>query len=157
VSNVQRRVFLKAALAGSALGVAWSTGILVPTVGWAAWPEGAFNASTLKDALAGLHGSEAAEPSDQIKLEVPEIAENGAVVPVSVRTTLAEVESIDIVIDKNRRPLGANFVLSPRVRPFVSARVKVAESGTITALVKAGGKLYSATKEVKVTVGGCGG
>jgi sulfur-oxidizing protein SoxY len=157
MSDMQRRVLLKAALAGGALGAAVSAGLLVPTAVLAAWPKRAFSAKTLKDALLDLHGTDATSPSDQIELKVPAIAENGAVVPVTVTTTLANVEFIDIVINKNGRPLGANFVLSPRVNPSVATRVKVAESGTVTALVKADGKLYSATKDLKVTIGGCGG
>lgn len=157
MSDMKRRVFLKASLATGAVGIAVGAGLLTPRAVLAAWPKSAFGAKSVKEALMGLHKTEAAAESGEIKLKAPDIAENGAVVPVTVATTLANVESIDVVIEKNARPLGANFVLTPAAKSTVSTRIKVAESGKVMAWVKADGKLYSAAKDVKVTIGGCGG
>ena len=88
---------------------------------------------------------------------VPDIAENGAVVPVTVSTDMADVESISVVVDNNPTPLAASFEMSSRTPPSVSVRIKMGQSSNVQAVVKAGGKLYSTSKEVKVTIGGCGG
>lgn len=157
MSDMKRRVLLKATLASGVIGVAVGAGLLTPRTVLAAWPKTAFNAKSVKEALMNLHKTEAAAESGDIQLKAPDIAENGAVVPVTVATTLSNVESIDIVIEKNGRPLGAHFMLTPAAEGTVSTRVKVAESGKVMTWVKSGGKLYTASKDVKVTIGGCGG
>jgi len=90
-------------------------------------------------------------------MKIPDIAENGAVVPVTVSTDLADVESISVVVDNNPTPLAASFDLNPKMVPVVSVRIKMGQSSNVRAIVKAGGNLYSTSKEVKVTIGGCGG
>jgi len=90
-------------------------------------------------------------------MKIPDIAENGAVVPVTVSTELENVESISIVVDNNPTPLAASFDMSPSMLATVSVRIKMGQSSDVRAIVKADGKLYSTTKEVKVTIGGCGG
>jgi sulfur-oxidizing protein SoxY len=157
MSDVRRRLLLKATLAGGAIGAAVGAGLLRPRVVFAAWPEQAFQAKSVSDALKGLYESDALVESADIKLKVPDIAENGAVVPVEVSTSLTDVKSIGIVIEKNGRPLAADFQPTARFAGKVSTRVKVAESSKLVAVVDSGGKLYSAAKEVKVTIGGCGG
>jgi len=101
-------------------------------------------------------GGDSPEAGD-IKIKAPDIAENGAVVPVTVSTGLENVESISILAAKNGNPLIASFNLGEGAEPFVSTRIKMGATADVIALVKAGGKLYSAKKEVKVTIGGCGG
>jgi len=158
MSDVNRRLLLKATLAGGVIGVAAGAGLLRPRVVLAAaWPAQAFQAKSVSDALKGLYERDALVESADIKLKAPDIAENGAVVPVEVSTALPEVSSIGIVIEKNGRPLAADFQLTPRATGKVSTRVKVAESSKVLAVVESKGKLYSAAKEVKVTIGGCGG
>ncbi|HEX9472204.1 MAG TPA: thiosulfate oxidation carrier protein SoxY, partial [Bradyrhizobium sp.] len=98
-----------------------------------------------------------AEPSDKVKLDAPEIAENGAVVPISVSTSLADVTSISILVADNPNALGASYKIPAGTMPSVANRLKMAKTTNVIAVVEAGGKLYSTTKEVKVTVGGCGG
>jgi sulfur-oxidizing protein SoxY len=88
---------------------------------------------------------------------VPEIAENGAVVPVTVSTTLADVESISIVVKNNPRPLVASFEIPAGTLPDVSSRIKMGETSDVTAVVKTADGLYSTSRQVKVTIGGCGG
>jgi sulfur-oxidizing protein SoxY len=123
----------------------------------AAWPEAAFKSSDASSAMTELFGAQQPTPSDQITLDVPTIAENGAVVPVEVSTTLEGVESISIVVDNNPRPLAAMFELAPEVVPAVESRIKMGQTSNVTAVVKTGEGLFSVTKEVKVTIGGCGG
>ena len=120
------------------------------------YPEDAFKQKGEADAIKSLYGK-TAEPSDKIKLDAPEIAENGAVVPISLTTTLADVTSISFLVSENPNALAASYKILPGTMPAVSNRLKMAKTSQVIALVEAGGKLYSATKEVKVTVGGCGG
>jgi sulfur-oxidizing protein SoxY len=120
------------------------------------WPEDAFTQKDAAAAIKSLYGR-TAEPSDKVKLDAPEIAENGGVVPISVATTLTDVTSISIVIAANPNALAASYIFPPGTIPAVANRLKMAMTSNVTAIVEAGGKLYSATKEVKVTVGGCGG
>jgi len=157
MSDVKRRLLLKATLAGGVIGVAVGAGLLRPRVVLAAWPEQAFQAKSVSDALQGLYESDALVESADIKLKAPDIAENGAVVPVEVSTSLDDVRSIGIVIEKNGRPLAANFKPADGFAGKVATRVKVAESSRVLAVVESGDKLYSTAKEVKVTIGGCGG
>lgn len=154
---MKRRVFLKSTLAGSAVAVAVGAGLVTPRHVLAAWPKSAFEAKSIEDAAKGLYGSELTEASADIKVKAPDIAENGAVVPVSVTTSISGVESISIIAAKNNTPLVANFNLASSAEGYVSTRIKMAKSADVVAMVKAGGKVYSARKSVKVTIGGCGG
>jgi sulfur-oxidizing protein SoxY len=120
------------------------------------YPEDAFKAKSDADAIKSLYGK-TAEPSDKVKLDAPEIAENGSVVPISVTTTLADVTSISFLVSENPNALAASYKIPAGTLPGVANRLKMAKTSNVTAIVEAGGKLYSATKEVKVTVGGCGG
>ena len=120
------------------------------------YPEDAFKQKSDADAIKSLYGR-TAEPSDKVKLDAPEIAENGAVVPISVSSTLADVTSISFLVAENPNALAASYRIPPGTLPSVANRLKMAKTSNVIAIVEAGGKLYSATKEVKVTVGGCGG
>jgi sulfur-oxidizing protein SoxY len=120
------------------------------------WPEEAFKQKGEAEAIKALYGK-TAEPSDKVKLDAPEIAENGAVVPISVTTTLADVTSISFLVADNPNALAASYIIPAGTMPTVANRIKMAKTSKVTAIIEAGGKLYSATKEVKVTVGGCGG
>ena len=120
------------------------------------YPEDAFKQKGAADAIKSLYGR-TAEPSDKIKLDAPEIAENGAVVPISVSTTLTEVTSISFLASENPNALAAVYRIPPGTLPSVANRLKMAKTSNVIVIVEAGGKLYSAIKEVKVTVGGCGG
>jgi sulfur-oxidizing protein SoxY len=102
-------------------------------------------------------GTDATSPTGAIKIKAPDIAENGAVVPVSVSADMGDVESITIVTEKNQNPLTASFALSAAAIPDISTRIKMGKTSNVMAIVKSGGKLYSTGKEVKVTIGGCGG
>lgn len=120
------------------------------------YPEEAFKQKSEADAIKALYGK-TAEPSDKVKLDAPEIAENGGVVPVSVTTTLDKVTSISFLVAENPFALAASYKFADGTIPGVANRLKMAKTTKLVAIVEADGKLYSATKEVKVTVGGCGG
>jgi sulfur-oxidizing protein SoxY len=151
-----RRLVLQGAGAVALFGL----GTLAVTPALAAandkYPEDAFKQKGDADAIKALYGK-TAETSDKIKLDAPEIAENGAVVPIAATTTLADVTSIAFFVNENPNSLAASYVIPAGTMPAVSNRLKMAKTTSVTAIVEAGGKLYSATKEVKVTVGGCGG
>ncbi len=154
---MQRRTFLKGSLAGTAVAVAVGAGLLTPRAVLAAWPKSAFEAKKIDDALAELFGAADNTPSDKITIKAPDIAENGAVVPVSVNASLDGVDSIAILAAKNAQPLASSFALAGGALPQVSTRIKMGKTSDVIAVVKAGGKVYSARKNVKVTIGGCGG
>ena len=149
--DVGRRLLLKGGVALAALAA------LPRTLLAAMWPEEAFAATEADAAMSTLFGTNQATASDQITLKVPEIAENGAVVPVTISTTLADVESISIVVKNNPRPLVASFEIPAGTLPNVSSRIKMGETSDVTAVVKTADGLYSTSRQVKVTIGGCGG
>lgn len=155
--NMKRRVFLKGSLASGMVAVAVGAGLLNPRQVLAAWPKDAFEAKNVNDAMSGMFGTDLAPASDAIKLDAPDIAENGAVVPVKVTVEMANVESITIIAENNQTPLIASFNLAASTQGFISTRIKMGKTSNVIAVVKAGGKVYSARKEVKVTIGGCGG
>lgn len=154
--NMKRRTFLKGTVAGSAVAAAVGAGLLSPRQVLAAWPKESFEAESVQNALKNLYGSELTEASDKIEIKAPDIAENGAVVPVTVSTSL-NADAISIVAEGNPTPLAANFQLASNAQGFVSTRIKMGKTSNVIAVVKSGDKLYSARKEVKVTIGGCGG
>lgn len=156
-TNIKRRVFLKGSVAAGALGAAVGTGLLTPQAVLAAtWPKEAFGAKKIDEAIGALMGSPTTEATDKIEIKAPDIAENGAVVPVTVSTDMA-AESIAIIAEQNPAPLAAVFNLGPGALGDVSTRIKMGKTGDVVAVVKAGGKLYANRKGVKVTIGGCGG
>ncbi len=149
-----RRVFLKGSLAASAVGIAVGAGLLTPRAVFAAWPEAAFKAGSVADALTAIMGGTATESAD-ITVKAPDIAENGAVVPVTVEGKAA-AEAVAILVEGNDHPLVTNYVLTGAA-PYLSTRIKMGKTSNVIGVMKVGGKLLSAKKEVKVTIGGCGG
>ena len=118
-------------------------------------PQPAFEAKTIDKVFAAM-GSPP-EDSDLIELETPDIAENGAVVPVEVTSGIPGTSRIYLAIEMNPNPLAAAFAIPEGTEPYVATRVKVAQTCMIYAIVEADGKLYKAGRETKVTLGGCGG
>lgn len=155
--NSKRRTLLKGTLAAGAVGVAASAGLLAPRTVLAAWPKSAFSAKGVDTSLSALYGSGNATDSKDIKIKAPDIAENGAVVPVTISSTIANAESISIFVAKNPSPLTSYYVLGAGTLAYVGTRIKMGKTSDVVAVIKAGGKLYTAKKEVKVTIGGCGG
>jgi sulfur-oxidizing protein SoxY len=156
-NEMKRRIFLKRSLAAGSVGFAAATGLLVPQQVLAAWNKAAFESKEIPDALNALLGSSEMSESGDIKIKAPDIAENGAVVPITVDTSIEGVESIAVIASNNPVPLVANFIMGKGATGFISTRIKMGKTGDVIGVVKAGGKLYSAKKEVKVTIGGCGG
>jgi|SRR6516165_9777523 sulfur-oxidizing protein SoxY len=153
-----RRTFLR-----SSGGVTLLT--LLTVAGWLdaeealaqTWNKAAFDTHSLGDTLHALGGGEPVQSRDIEFVQTPEIAENGAVVPVGVASKIPKTESIAILIEKNPNMLAAVFDVPVGTEPVISTRVKMAQTSNIYALVKADGRYYVAAKEVKVTLGGCGG
>ena len=154
-TDMKRRLFLKASLVSGTLGMVVGAGLLTPRVVLAAWNSAAFKAETVDVAIKEGMGSAAMTDSAEVKLDAPDNPENGAAVPVKITTTLSGVQSIALLVEKNAKPLCGIFHLGKRMKPEISIRVKVGESADIIAVVKAGDKLYSTRKAVKVTIGGC--
>ncbi|MGC9385993.1 MAG: thiosulfate oxidation carrier protein SoxY [Hydrogenovibrio sp.] len=155
---MKRRSFLKGTLATGAAAVAVNAGLLTPSTVLAAWNKKAFEAKTTDDALNAVYGTASAASSGDIQLGAPAIAENGAVTPIKVDATkMTGVESISILASKNPMPMVCEYNFSGPAMGFVSTRIKMGETQNVIAIVKAGGKLYKAEQEVKVTIGGCGG
>lgn len=136
--------------------LAFSASLAFPRILFAARPDKAFESTDADAVYAELFG-DTPTASDRVAMKIPDIAENGAVVPVTVSTDIENVESISVVVLNNPTPLAAAFNLGPRSQPKVSVRIKMGQSSIVRAIVKADGKLYSTEKEVKVTIGGCGG
>jgi sulfur-oxidizing protein SoxY len=153
-----RRLILQGAVSVALVGLGDLPFGLAPALAAAndKYPEDAFKQKSDADAIKSLY-DKTAEPSDKVKLDAPEIAENGAVVPISVSSTLPDVTSISILVAENPNALAASYKIPAGTLPSVANRLKMAKTTNVIAIVEAGGKLYSATKEVKVTVGGCGG
>ena len=156
-SALSRRVILRGVASVALLGLGGALGV-APALAAAndKYPEDAFKQKSADDAIKLLYGK-SAEKSDKIKLDAPEIAENGAVVPIAVSSTLSDVTAIAILVAENPNALIAAYKIPAGTMPSVANRIKMAKTSNVIVVVEAGGKLYSATKEVKVTVGGCGG
>jgi sulfur-oxidizing protein SoxY len=151
-----RRQALTSVVSATTLVALWSAGI-IPKLSQAAWPGEAFQATDLQAAESLLFGQVAVEETDQIEITTPDIAENGRVVPVEVVIALPEPSTLTLLSDGNPSPLLARAHFTPGVEPRLAIRVKLGESSNLIALVEAGGKLYSQSRAVKVTAGGCGG
>ena len=139
-----------------ALVAAFVLGLARPLAALAAWNKEAFGAKTPADALKSL-GVPNAAPSGDLHIEAPQIAENGAVVPIEITSAVPGTTALIVVIEKNPFPLAARFDFKEGALPFVKVNVKMGETSDIRVLAEAAGRYYSATKEVKVTIGGCGG
>ena len=156
MTPMNRRTFLKGTVAGSVVAVAAAAGLLQPTrVLAAAWPANAFDAKSIDDAVKALYGTAGGTDSKAITIKAPPQAENGAVVPITVSTTLP-AEAIAILVQANERPLVANVTLTGAAGYF-AARMKMGKTSDVKVVVKAQGKLHTASQQIKVTVGGCGG
>lgn len=152
--NQNRRELLRLT---TVFGLAFSAGLLKPSDVFAAeWDKKVFDAKGLEEALAALGAGKPAESAD-VKLVASDIAENGAVVPVSVSSAAANTQFIAILVDKNPNAVAASFNIPAGTDPTIATRIKMGGTSSVHALVKADGKWLVASKEIKVTLGGCGG
>ncbi len=156
--NQRRREVLKAGGGASLFSLLVAAGWMKPGEAFAqsTWDKAAFDAKSIPDAYKALGAGDPAKSGD-IAITAPDIAENGAVVPVTITSKLPKTEQIAVLIEKNPNMLAAQFEMQPSTEPTVTTRVKMGQTSNVYALVKADGKYYAAVKEIKVTIGGCGG
>jgi sulfur-oxidizing protein SoxY len=154
--NNQRRNVLKTGSGAALLSMLAAAGIITPGMALADWNKAAFDAKSMADTLKAMGIAQPADSKD-VQVTGPDIAENGAVVPVGVTSAIPGTTMMAILIDKNPNALAASFTLPEGTEANVQTRVKMGQTSNVYALVKAGDKFYMATKEIKVTLGGCGG
>ena len=155
--NEQRRLVLKAGGSLGVLALAYAAGLIQPVAAVAAeWNQSAFAGKSLDEVLAAFGGSAPTESKD-IDITAPDIAENGAVVPITIESKLAKTQAISLLVEKNPSALSSHFELPEGTDPYVMTRVKMGQTSHVVALVKADGKFFFARREIKVTLGGCGG
>lgn len=152
--NSLRRTLVKYLVASASLAASGMLGARAAIA--AVWNKAGFESKSTAEALKSLGASGAAASRD-IQITAPDIAENGAQVPVTVVSRIPNTQSISIIVDKNPFPLSSTFEFSNNADGYVSTRLKMGQTSNVIALVKADGKYFTATKEVKVTIGGCGG
>ena len=156
--DITRREWLKSGGGVTLITLLAAAGWLKPEDACAqAWNKTAFEAKTMDETIKALGASAPAPSKDIAFVSTPDIAENGAVVPIGVTSAIPKTEAIAILIEKNPNMLTANFDIPAGTDPAISTRVKMAQTSNVFALVKADGKYYVASKEIKVTLGGCGG
>ncbi|HXS53079.1 MAG TPA: thiosulfate oxidation carrier protein SoxY [Usitatibacter sp.] len=151
-----RRKVLQDAGGLAVLALATAAGVFKPSVARAEWNKEAFSTKSFADAVKAMGGSQPVE-SKEVTIDSPDIAENGAVVPFAIASGLANTQSIALLVEKNPNILAAEFDIPQGTDPWINTRVKMNQTSRVIALVKAGDKYYYNAKEVKVTLGGCGG
>lgn len=153
--QANRRDFMKTT---GVLGLMAAAGLISAEQAWAqqSWNKAAFEQKNLNDTVKALGGASAAQSGD-IVITAPDIAENGAVVPVGVASKIPNTQSVYILVEKNPNSLAAGFNIPAGTDPNVTTRIKMGQTSNVHAVVKADNKFYYTTKEVKVTLGGCGG
>ena len=150
---MNRRKFIKNGMLFAGSLVAMPSFVLTNKA-YGAWPKNSFDIKDLSESVSSVYGHNNLEESSKVKLKAPEIAENGAIVPINVSTTLDNVESIMIFVENNPQPLSSGYRLTTLSEP---SRLKMGKTSNVMAAVKSGDKVYTSTQEVKVTIGGCGG
>jgi sulfur-oxidizing protein SoxY len=156
--NQQRRSVLKGAISASTLALVAASGLLLPQRLLAHWPSDAFNAETVEDALLALLGQ--ADIADDAALQFkvgspPSYAVNGASVPIEIRSGLAKIERIAVLVDKNPFPLALSLEMTPAMKLPFKSMIKIAEDSEVIAVIRADGKLYKTSRFVEVDIGGC--
>jgi sulfur-oxidizing protein SoxY len=148
MTDLTRRLLLRAGLVIGALAV-------LPRAVLAVWPAAAFTARDLDVALKNITGGRDLVLTDKIRISAPEVAENGAIVPVTVKISLNDVNTISLLAARNPRPLTSTYLVPAGTLAYVSTRIKMQDTADILAVVKAGGQFYGARRRVEVAVGGC--
>ena len=156
IEQTQRRQVLRTGGGLGLLAALSAAGFLVPNAAFAQWNKAAFEGKTVADAMKAL-GANAPAASGDIQIVVADIADNGAVVPVQIVSRIANTQQIALLVDRNPNVLAAVFDVGPELVPDFSTRIKMAETANVIALVRSAGGFTMASKEVKVTIGGCGG
>lgn len=151
--TIGRRKVLKS---GGVLAVLAAAGFVVPKSAYAAWNKAAFDGKTVEDAIKALGGSSPANSGD-LQIIASDIAENGAVVPVQAVSRLPNTQQIAILVEKNPNVLAAIFDVGPDIVADFTTRIKMSQTSNVYVVAKVDGKFAMAVKEIKVTLGGCGG
>ena len=154
---MNRRNFLKKSLLTAAVFATTASLLITPKKTFAAWPKKSFDITDLGESIRSVYGHSDTTETTKVKLKAPDIAENGAIVPINIKTSLKNVESIMLFIENNPQPLSSGYNLTSKSVPSIGTRVKMGKTSNVIAAVKSDGKVYTASKEVKVTIGGCGG
>ena len=154
--SVSRRTFVRAAVGGVVFSTSFGSSLLTPRRATAALPPQTFFAPSPTDAIGAVLGTDQAPLDAAVELEIPSMVEVADMVPLTVRTTLDNVESVTIVADDNPNPIIAHYRLTPPLWPDIATRVRLAKSGNVHALVRAGGTVHRATKHVEISISGCG-
>ena len=152
----QRRDFVQKLALGSGVCAVAALGLGTPLTAHASSDDTRFKSDNIEKILAEI-GAKDAKPSKAIMLDTPEVASNGAMVPVEVKSDIPGTDYIALIADKNPFPLLAEFDVMDGAVAYVSARIKMRETSRVRAVVKANGQFYMVDNEVKVTIGGCGG
>ena len=154
---MNRRNFLKNSLMTAATITTFAGLLIKPKRVFAAWPKESFDITDLNESIKSVYGHNNVNETSKIKLKAPDIAENGAIVPINVKSSLNNVESIMVFVEYNPQPLSCGYNLTTKCQPIIGTRIKMGKTSTVMAAVKSDGKIYTASKEVKITIGGCGG
>ena len=155
--NTGRRDVLKTGGGLTLLTLVAAAGWLKPDSARADWNKAAFETKTLEDTVKAFGGAGSTPSKDIAFVSTPDIAENGAVVPVAVTSKIPNTQGIYVLVEKNPNTLAAGFTIPAGTEPTVATRIKMGQTSNVHAVVKADNKFYVATKEIKVTLGGCGG
>jgi sulfur-oxidizing protein SoxY len=156
--NTTRRTVLRGTALATMLGMTGIVNLLTMSQAHAAWPKNAFDSESMSDVMKALFNEDLTPTeSGDITLKAPDIAENGSVVPIGIESSIPGVTRIVVLVEENPSPMVASFNLSEGSKAYVSTRIKMGKTSDVIALVEANGKVYAARKNVKVTIGGCGG
>ena len=156
--DITRRQALKTGSGVTLLTLLAAAGWLTPGEAAAEdWIKAAFETKSMDDTMKAFGGGAPAPSSDIVFFSTPDIAENGAVVPIGITSRIANTQSIAILVEKNPNMLAAVFDIPAGTDTSLSTRIKMGQTSNVYALVKADGKYHVASKEIKVTLGGCGG
>lgn len=151
-----RRSFLKLTASVGTLTAVAAAGLLKTTQAVAAvWNKAGFESKAVNDAMRALGAASTAESRD-IVITAPDIAENGAVVPIEIVSRIPGTQAISVIVEKNPFPLAATMEFTHGAEPYAYVRIKMGQTANVRAVVKAGDKYFTAVKEVKITIGGCG-
>ncbi|MBS83376.1 MAG: thiosulfate oxidation carrier protein SoxY [Gammaproteobacteria bacterium] len=154
---MNRRNFLKNSLLTVGTIMSVTALSITPKRVFAAWPKQSFDEKDLAKSINSIYGHNDLTESSKVILKAPEIAENGAIVPINVKTKLKRVESIMIFVENNPQPLSSGYYFTSLAEPTIGTRIKMGKSSKVIAAVKSGNKVYSSSREIKITIGGCGG
>lgn len=155
--NRKRRTVIQGSSGAAVMALAASAGLFRPETAFAqGWNKAAFETKSLADTIKAMGGSTSAE-SKEVVINSPDIAENGAVVPFTISSRLPKTEAMALLVEKNPNVMVGSYSIPAGTEANVTMRAKMGQTSNVIAVVKADGKFYHSVKEVKVTIGGCGG